>query len=522
MFKIVIIDDEPLSIRKLELLITKSQLPVEILGTANDGDEGLALIHEKKPNLIFSDIQMPKMDGLEMIRMLRDSQIETPIIILSCHENFYYAKEAIKLNTYDYLLKDLLDENSLNSLFARLIVDKPTLNKVTPSATTDDHLELQLQQLLMYHGKDSLHLLSQHYALSSHSNRFVLYYIKLAFTSPFFGHTYNSSTLKKLVTKLNQQTTTTAIITSINQNIIILDKIDCGASRLDYYTECQKTSRELVMTLKKENISLFMVSISSSFYHLHDINTYYQEVLDSSFNLLPSQMNPVFFANDTHYTPNMTYDIIDQNLQTLICYINEMDNQGVQAIIHELFNDEENGFLQINYLDYIHLCLLTCIKQSIDIHKIVKKEIFGYGHISFDEIKSLENLKEIESWYISKINKIINLLNTRKLTNYSFKISKCIQIIDANPSISLTELSDQIQTNKSYLCRLFKKEVKINLTDYTLNVRIEKAKKLLVETELKVNAISQELGYIYPHQFSKDFKKVTNIIPTDYRRKYQI
>ncbi len=218
----------------------------------------------------------------------------------------------------------------------------------------------------------------------------------------------------------------------------------------------------------------------------------------------------------------MTYDIIDHNLQTLMQHIHEIDIQGAQGVIHELFNDEENGFMQINYLDYIHFCLLTCVKQSIDIHKINTKDVFDHGYISFDEIKALENLQEIENWYIVKIQKIIHILSNRKLTHYSPKISKCVQIIDANPSISLTELSDQIQTNKSYLCRLFKKEVKINLTDYTLNVRIEKAKVLLVETGLKVNDISQKLGYIYPHQFSKDFKRVTNIIPTDYRRKYQL
>lgn len=101
-------------------------------------------------------------------------------------------------------------------------------------------------------------------------------------------------------------------------------------------------------------------------------------------------------------------------------------------------------------------------------------------------------------------------MSNRKLTHYSPKISKCVQIIDANPSISLTELSDQIQTNKSYLCRLFKKkEVKINLTDYTLNVRIEKkAKVLLVETGLKVNDISQKLGYIYPTNSAKILKEL--------------
>lgn len=458
MFTIVIIDDEPLSIRKLEILVSKSQLPVQILGTASNGIEGLSLIHEKKPNLIFSDIQMPKMDGLEMIRRLRDAHIETPVIILSCHENFYYAKEAIKLNTYDYLLKDLLDENSLNALVARLIADKPNLSKSSPTVTPDHNLELQLQQVLMNHNNESLDLLSKHYAPLSTSNRLVLYYIKLTFMSPFFGHTYHAKDLKRLVKKLSLQIPPTAIVTHINQNIVILDKIDCGSSRLDYYTECQKTSRKLVLSIKKENISLFMISVSSAFYQLHHIDTYYDEVLNSSFNLLPSQMNPVFFALDTHYTPNMTYDIIDHNLQTLMQHIHEMDIQGAQGVIHELFNDEENGFMQINYLDYIHFCLLTCVKQSIDIHKINTKDVFDHGYISFDEIKALENLQEIENWYIVKIQKIINLLSNRKLTHYSPKISKCVQIIDANPSISLTELSDQIQTNKSYLCRLFKKE----------------------------------------------------------------
>lgn len=519
MFNIVIIDDEPLSIRKLKLLLSKSQLPVKTLGTATNGEEGLKLIQELKPNLIFTDIQMPTMDGLQMIQKLRSQNNQTTIIILSCHENFYYAKEAIKLNTYDYLLKDLLDLNSLNSLFARLLIEKPYLPKTTAHLMSSHNLESLFYQTLEDNKPDALQVLERHYATLAPLN-LVLFHIKLAFSSPFFNPIFTSFELNQLVQSIKQVLPQTALVTLINQNIVVLDTIDCGSSRLTYYTECQKISQQLVFQLKKEHIKLFMISISAPFQNTAHLYKHFQEIVTNSYNLLPSQMNPVYFVNDTQYTPNMTYEIVDQSLQDIMEMIDNLDIHGIQTTIHDLFNDEENGFIQINYLNYIHICLLTCLKESMDLHKINPTKVFDTKRIPIEEIEKLEQLSEIEAWYLTKLQKIINELSERRLKKYSPKISKSIQIIEQNPSISLTELSDKMNMNKSYLCRLFKKEVAINLTDYTLNVRIEKAKKLLTETNMKVNDISNQLGYIYAHQFSKDFKKVTQIIPTEYRRKY--
>ncbi|WP_240837899.1 response regulator [Acidaminobacter sp. JC074] len=515
MFDIVIIDDEALAIRKLEILLDQIDLDINSISHAENGLDGYHLIKTIKPNLIFTDIQMPLMDGLEMIRKLRADGIDTPIIILSCHENFSYAKEAIRLNTYDYLVKDLLDINKLENLFSRLLAEESKV--LFNRKKLNQNLSTGLHQLLDTIHEPSLELLKQHFANESPAERYVLFQLKLNFLSAFITNPLDYKALKKLEENLRGVLASQMILNIHNRNIVILTKVSSGPSRLKFITQCQSISA-LIVKVTKEVVDLYMITISQPFTKLDQIKTQYQHVKNVSKNLLPSKINPIFFADDTKYSTDLTYEIIDNNLKRLSSYIEDLDLVSIQQVIYRLFDTNENGFIQLSYLNYLHICLFSCLKSILNNNQLSTKKVFGRDYLSLDEIESLSHIKDIEAWYIDKFETIVAYLAKQKDNNYSPKIKQAISLIETNPTISLQQLSTALDMNKSYLCRLFKKEVEINLTEYTLKYRIERAKELLINTQYKISDVSRELGYVYPHQFSKDFKKVTQIMPTEYRK----
>lgn len=105
MYKVVIIDDEPLIVEGLTRSIKWEKYQCEVVATAGSGEEGLALLAHIHPNIVFSDIRMPHMDGLSMIAALKTQYPDTEVSILTGFEDFEYARQAIRLGVTRFLVK---------------------------------------------------------------------------------------------------------------------------------------------------------------------------------------------------------------------------------------------------------------------------------------------------------------------------------------------------------------------------------------------------------------------------------
>ena len=105
MYKVVIIDDEPLIVEGLTRSIKWEKYHCEVVGTGCSGQEGLELLEEMKPDIVFSDIRMPNMDGLSMIAAAKSQHPDMEITILTGFQDFEYARKAIQLGVTRFLVK---------------------------------------------------------------------------------------------------------------------------------------------------------------------------------------------------------------------------------------------------------------------------------------------------------------------------------------------------------------------------------------------------------------------------------
>ena len=117
---ILIVDDETPSRELIKMSLDWCSFGFDPILEARNGREALALYEAQKPGLIITDIQMPVMDGLELIRAVRERCPAQPIVILSCHERFSYAKEALRLGVIDYILKDSFTGGTFVDMLSRL------------------------------------------------------------------------------------------------------------------------------------------------------------------------------------------------------------------------------------------------------------------------------------------------------------------------------------------------------------------------------------------------------------------
>ena len=120
MQKVFIVDDEMWIIIGLKKLIEKSNLPFQVIGEANNGVSALEEIEEKKPDVVFTDIRMPGYDGLEMIRRIKEKNLDMKVVFISGYADFEYARTAIRLGAFDYLLKPI-EQDKLNEVLQGLL-----------------------------------------------------------------------------------------------------------------------------------------------------------------------------------------------------------------------------------------------------------------------------------------------------------------------------------------------------------------------------------------------------------------
>lgn len=137
-------------------------------------------------------------------------------------------------------------------------------------------------------------------------------------------------------------------------------------------------------------------------------------------------------------------------------------------------------------------------------------------------IEAMQSLAECEDLLKYMIKKYCRLVNKHSQRNYSLLIQKVITQIESDISsdLSLNNLSKKFNVNSSYLSSLFKKETGNTLTDYVNKMRVERAKELLISTNLQIQSIAQRCGMLDVNYFTKTFKKYTDLTPKKYREKY--
>lgn len=187
MYKVFIADDEAWIIVGMKKLIEKSGLPFKVIGEAGNGVTTLEEIEKKRPDVVFSDIRMPGLNGLELLEEIRKRKIEVKVVFISGYAEFEYAKKAIELQAYNYLLKPVKQEE-LNEVLSQISQE---LGQETepPEVKEEEEVSLTLMQQIVneiqnrYTENITLTELAETYGISiGHLSNLVKQELKLPFS----------------------------------------------------------------------------------------------------------------------------------------------------------------------------------------------------------------------------------------------------------------------------------------------------------------------------------------------------
>jgi two-component system response regulator YesN len=531
MLKVIIADDEPEVINLCKMLITVTD--VTIIGEAKNGMDLYDKIKTLEPDAVITDICMPQMNGLELISKARRDFPDVRFIVMSGFTEFDYAREALKFGVWDYLLKPLKKEE-LNQTLANLnseLLRKKTLQQ-SLSATEDqlkESLTLLREQSLreiidkVKDGTETNELGDSVFCFDMRLVQCVIINLDSCFFIKSVSSTQIPRTLEATCKEILEESRKTAEETTLVRK-------ESEAYMIFFFSqdkETQLSSKKLLSAI--ENI-IQHSNIRNTFCHITAAaseifkaapNTLEKAVLQARSAItwrLEKKEAFIYYDNETekkeylHYVPEITK--AENHLSEAIVRLNtNAICEDLTLIFESVSKDAGSLYKQTERL----LSVINAALKSLPSFSLI------------DDLKTIEQYQLIYGMYDPKClakqltDYAISIIDTYKDLMMNAKASVVLQAeqyITENyaSGITLKEVADHVGLNPNYFSSLFKAETGKGFLVYLQHIRTENAKRLLRETNHKIEVIAKEVGYYDVKSFTKVFQRETGVTPMRYRK----
>lgn len=526
--KILIVDDEMLVRAGLKSIIDWERHGYTIIGEADSGDKALKMVKELKPDIMFLDINMPGTNGIDVLKGLKESRNACKVIVISCHDEFEYVKEAMKLGALEYILKHrIIPENILCVLdnVKRLTEDEKK-HKENAVMQVEGH-----EKEPVYRKKDFFERIFKGIQLTEWELNGYINCCQLKI---------KQRNLSCIVFEVNDLERVMQRYTDNNENLLHIAINNILEELLLNESESEFSNFE-----SNKYVVLLSNSSEKSEYNIYKRSVYIVNKLRNAFiNYL--NITTSYGISEKYDGFSNTSSALRQALMSLsqkflypdyyVFHARDM-SFGDELVSKFLFDAENTLITNIEKNDFYNS--LSCLRETCDklinnkkyvnidqLKKFLFRSIAFISNSFLDGEKLLmesENIKGINH-YLSILNqaeKIYQKLCSLSVSQKSHLVRKAIKYIDDNyyKDINLSDISRYLCVSECYLSRLFNKEMNTTISNYINAKRIEKSKELLKNTTLKTYEIAEKVGFKNSVHFNIVFKKFVKCTPTEYRNR---
>ena len=528
MYRVLIVDDEMLVRIGIRSLIKWSEKGFEIVGEAANGEVAYEKYLALKPDVVITDIKMPKKDGLWLTDKIKENNPDAEIIFLTCYDDFEYARAALHKKVSSYILKAEMEEEELSDIMEQIKVrlDRRQQTKNLEDPEQQDTRK-QEEHLLAYilDTRKNLEEVKQEfedYHIEWKDKKYLL--VQFDFNACLKDKDYDKTMIANII----------AACKEVIINKFTSDNMRCMGKQFGKSITCLLIATELTVLHLKKDMEYIVQSIKQ--YFNIKVKSASSEIADSIEQIrsevpwIYEASNLLFYeASGTHLEKKTqisaeeqsqkTHAKIDtQNYARQMCeHIEEGDEEGLMESMEELrgeiLHNAGNSFdVKFNVAQLI---------------SEVEERFKGYlaGDIQEKNFQQdimyaadLDELMEIMQKFCSSL---LSLLPAIKFDNSDLLVEKATRYIEENYKLKITldDVARYIGISKYYLSVLFKKERNINFSTYINVIRIEKAKELLRQPQMTINQVYSEVGFNDQQYFSKTFKKYVGMTVTEFRAK---
>lgn len=537
MIKVLIADDEQKVCQLIYELVEWEKLGMQVVGLTYNGLEALSAIEKEAPDIVITDIRMPGCGGLEMIQRAKQMKSDINIIIVSGYKFFEYAQNAIKYGVSDYLIKPI----KRTELLATLSKMKEQYLQQEQKMCEAKQIEQQLKnnqerirqrfftEVLFNNGKSRIYSnceeINSDYYTNFREGMFGVLIIKIDYDY----HEQCNGGVRLLAAKAEQ-----LLVGELEEYCYDIESYVTEGyiyAVINFEKGNEKTIRKYIksafeqIAVQKSLFRQFCFSCA-----IGEYVTEIEQIKDSYVTACKAVEDRLINGTGKIYekgiSRELSYDnkvLLNKAIKEIRLYASALQKEEVvKTITHtgrELEKIEGGSGWEIKYIT-LQICenYAAVMKENKFYGKEID-ELYENFKASGNQCGQLEELFECLKEYIAEsMEKIAE--DKRKERTRPIRTAKEYIHTNYMKNITLEEVGGITGFNASYFSALFKKEMGINFMEYIMEVRMDKAKKLLTETKDSVALVCEHVGYNDIKHFTKNFKMNTGLKPSVYRKIY--
>lgn len=489
---VLIVEDEKLIRQGIKTMILRSGVPVEVIMECTNGEMALEVIAEQKIDVMFTDIRMPKMDGIELVKRMQSCEHVPLTVAISGYDDFSYAVEMLRNGAREYILKPI-EREKIVSILEKLNDEIENSKEEAKTKQKLGYQQIKHLMLLEQISEEEMQVLESEYAER--------------YAWDFYDKNY-------VVCCENAKNRTNLS----EENYIYLKDIEGN----DIFV----IEEDVKNLLFKNELLHGYVGISGVHRGLREMRQAYLESL---------QMRKRAFCRSEH---RMEYGVkkecVPEKLVVEAAKLTTLEArmQRVQLLGTERISETEKVWQRFFYEvkngrigeDVYETCMREFFWELSKTYRNVvedkKQELEQYEKLwEEDRIEIYE--ERLMSYLLMLQERIIGQLDVNKNKQ---KIQQAVSYIEENyaKDLNMAVVSNYISMNYSLFSYSFKQYTGSNFVNYLKDIRMKEAKRLLRETDMRIIEISQEVGYENEKHFMKIFKSSCGVSPSEYRKNMQL
>lgn len=532
LYRFLLVDDEEIITKGISENIDWESEGFEFLPACSDGLEAIESIKNNNPDIVLTDICMPEADGLEVAKYIYENNPETLTLILSGHDEFDYAQQAMSLQVMDFLLKPI----SSKTLKKHLAKIREALEKRDKRISDRENMLILLEK-----GRRAV---SDRYLSRLIHGRIVLpepdllcddldFLNKMECFSVICLEMDNQTNKQEIDTILPDllfltmeeacsealigQKDFTRITTAENRIVIIMGRHrEQSLSR-----ETESTATRIIETIKKSGQATASAGIGKVVTSLDEIYTSYRQAVTALQHRLIAGDNAIFLFSPVEFKNLEIRLAFTKCCEDIRRDIRIGKSNDTLITCREFIELLKTGGMNPKQARREILKFVSIIIEAIEEIGIAGEKINDMSFSGFlYDLMDVTSVTELDNQLFFFFGAVENTLQEKRESFPKKKLNEIKQFIDGNftdSSISVESISEKFFISSGYLTKLFRQYLKQTFIEYITSKKMERARELLKTSQLKNYEIAEQLGYKDPHYFSSSFKKYFDQTPSEYK-----
>lgn len=525
MIKLLVVDDESATRKGLMKHIRWDELGVDVVEEAKDGIDGLEAARRMQPDIVVSDIRMPGMNGIEFTTSVREQFPDCKIIYLSGYSDKEYLKAAIRLNAVSYVEKPI-DIDELQTVIREAV-------RLCAENHKANHLNLALSESLPFIRQNIVNGLLRSPIDGGELQR----NMQLAGVAFAPGDWY---TISILVPAFDEEESNDVKLRCSNR---IIDYLHQASDGFTHLAVMQDSARIVVLSAhrpeRRHELSAVYPLLAA---HLNEHRLPCAKLswivgpaspglpgVRASYETAAGYLKQLFYCDSGTIvyaagTPAAVYRIDDDIMNDFAKLMQELNKEAIAAFTDKLYGAiRAKTGTPVDDVKNVFYRMMRLLAEQGEKHGL-RSSLSSPGQEEYDwaMISRIGDFKQLKDYFLRRAADLLDRIASMESNCRAvLDVQKYIRDHYSDKEITVNMLADHVHLTPTYLSSLFRKETGKTISEYITEVRIARSADLLRAPQSKLYEVADLAGYNDANYFSKAFKKITGLTPTQFRRKHK-